>query len=1638
MEKSLKLYIDNELGKQLCFPTEEEQIEISAFTADYKRMGNAPTITCTVKHPNCLDNDWTYGVYTEFNGERFYLKQIPSSSFSNKDARYIHELELCSERVQLDNVFVFDVVSPNVTVDRPVSNNTNFSFFGTIEEFAQRLNYSLVYTKLQEVDTNGEYVSGYRVVIDKGIVSDGKLVTIENKVFSEVLQEAFNTFEIPYYFVEKVIHLGYAPNPITEVFQYGVQNSLLSIKKENAKTKVINRITGFGSEDNIPYYYPNKTSLGDVYLTYNNEENKAVIGDQAKFSKNKLSNVFIYHYRAEKTQHIQGSEWYVQVLKEHKPSIVEYYARKKFKIVETTTTGEFWVSFKSFYSYEGLNPHFKLTNEDTGEIISEWDGKYTTWQFESDWFGSSVTQYDWSSLEKFYTLTPAEYKIEITYTLNPIGYNRTPQGLFEYLMFVELTYYCPKEQYWLLENKAISSLSDYGITTLVEPKDGDEIKIYQKTNTWMVPQKKLMPPKYRKTCGAERFYNATNKTYVNPETDDEYIFTNVYVEGNPREHIAEFEEIKPTIVGVTNQNGDSINSFIEFAYDDNDSDEKDEEGKLIHPFFFAKLRKLDGEHGFNLFHHAIESGEMTISMTSGSCGGCQWKVGVDPNNKMNPVQVYEEDVTDEDGTVHLKGSLKRDADGDVLCGRKGELKIQDIQQDTINNEVWIALMKDEQTFHTVMPNSTNKYKPKADIFDSGEVIKRGDEFVILNIHLPHAYITAAEERLEQELIRYMADNNNEKFKFSIDFSKVYFAEHKDVLADLNENARLTIKYNNAKMLMYVSSFSYSIKENSVYPDIKVELSEDIEISSNAIQQAVTQVEVQLSNKISNLDIQALGAPYFHRKDISDQTGAIQTFTEGVKIGKDKEYGFSGNGVVTADGFRTKNFEKGFVGASIYKDETGTVAEVDYLNVRKKATFKEVEIQETRHIGGKLELTAAECKCEVVEYIKDTEDNVVAFKVYFRRYSGENELITNKWQVGDQARCDTFNLEQNKDGSQGNRYYWRLVTEVGTGGYALDNKSMAEYHWIVLSNKESETITLDGNTKENEKGFDEQSSAPLSGDSIIQLGNRFETAGRTSAIELAGAGTDSPYIRQYENITSFELGDVDTQIKPGDNKFKGLVSIEDGSYGIGNFSDFPDEVNKAVQVGGDNLLRNTGFDGEHQSQEMNPLTNLSDDNSLYSDHLAFWIKTNAVSAVSFEQSKSGFACKLEEVGSSVEQVVTLIEDEKYVLSFKCVGSVRVVGLSTEDFTDVVDTVHKIDIVGTGGPQTIKFASVIAGSLLWEAKLERGTVQTDWTPSQEDTDPLADSFRHLWYLQDALKGKTEILGGLILSSILQLGNYRNGVMEQVTAGVSGVTSNPDLDVAFWGGGTFEQAIKAVNMFKNNPSYQPTQEEVSSIAKAVITHGGRAILNDIVLRGYIYALGGVFNGTVYANDGVFNGIVNATDGVFNGTVNATGGYFSGTIEAQDGYFHGFVKGVVKDINSENIDLMLIQQDSGLMPVVDGISLNSYFLDFDKTGLYMRFVGEFTQSFLSITLPQINNADTEQERDKYRTLTNATVVIYNMSNKNIQISYSVIDGNGNKSYGESLIKPNMWATCKPTLGFANTHGETINWGVSVYEYWK
>lgn len=279
----------------------------------------------------------------------------------------------------------------------------------------------------------------------------------------------------------------------------------------------------------------------------------------------------------------------------------------------------------------------------------------------------------------------------------------------------------------------------------------------------------------------------------------------------------------------------------------------------------------------------------------------------------------------------------------------------------------------------------------------------------------------------------------------------------------------------------------------------------------------------------------------------------------------------------------------------------------------------------------------------------------------------------------------------------------------------------------------------------------------------------------------------------------------------------------------------------IGVGSVNLLRNSGFTGNYETESLTSGTGLQPGTEMYSKALLHW---SGIATV--QEDTNAVSGRSATVGRLSQAVDALIPDEHYVLSYKAKGTSLAVACG--DFsvaqpltTDYRRYVHKFTFTGTG-------VFLLSGTAtVCDIQLERGTIATDWKSSPLDNDKTAAKFQSIRYIADAIKdGSVDILGGLILASMLQLGNYKDGEMQKVTAGVSGIY-NDDDDVYTWGGGTLEQAIRAVMMFKDDPTYQPDEAELNLIAKAVITHGGRAILNDVILRGYVYALGGIFQGRV-----------------------------------------------------------------------------------------------------------------------------------------------------------------------------------------------
>lgn len=553
------------------------------------------------------------------------------------------------------------------------------------------------------------------------------------------------------------------------------------------------------------------------------------------------------------------------------------------------------------------------------------------------------------------------------------------------------------------------------------------------------------------------------------------------------------------------------------------------------------------------------------------------------------------------------------------------------------------------------------------------------------------------------------------------------------------------------------------------------------------------------------------------------------------------------------------FLKGFLvgkngsGWTVLEDGT-TQAVVDRLYVKIKAVFDELEVKKKTHVGGEQILSPAGMKCVRVEELDES------YRCFFLS-EVDGIIINNEFTVGTLALAQEFNIKEGTSHNVSNRYYWREVTGVG-----------ADY--IDLSKTNA----------------DKDSDIPVAGDDIIGLGHLTDIT-RQAAIILSSVNETSPSIIFYQGINSFALAgkeviglgfdkstghayinvygdayigakDESTYIRytqKGGVDIKGMFHIEQGSTGWRNMEGLPDEIQAAADlaqkaqdaidnaaVGSVNLLRNSGFTGDYESETLSSDTQLSADTDLYSKQLKYWTGVATVSADS--TAGSGYSAAI----GSLSQSVSLIKGESYVVSYKAKGTSVSVSCGSFSVSQPLTSsyqryTHKITFNGSG-------IFLISGTAtVCDLQLERGTIATDWKPSILDNDKSMAGFQAINYIASAIKdGSVDILGGLILASMIQLGNYKDGKLQKVTAGVSGIY-NDDDDVAFWAGGTLQQAILTVMRFRNDPDYQPTDAEWANMANFVATHGG-----DTFLRGYIYALGGKFRGVVEALGGFFRGKV------------------------------------------------------------------------------------------------------------------------------------------------------------------------------------
>lgn len=299
--------------------------------------------------------------------------------------------------------------------------------------------------------------------------------------------------------------------------------------------------------------------------------------------------------------------------------------------------------------------------------------------------------------------------------------------------------------------------------------------------------------------------------------------------------------------------------------------------------------------------------------------------------------------------------------------------------------------------------------------------------------------------------------------------------------------------------------------------------------------------VRAVNDISSFQLDIWGQPFNGTSNISGDLQSVGNITmtgdisinnmkissDGVQFGGLESYTFD-NKIIAPSGkidsisgtnayITNLNSTTGIINdiSSNSISNTGQVITKD-LTVTGQAHFFQLVIDKVKSSGGAAIFSPADgFKIDAIDTFDQTGQLVSDNPYYYRLYWKTGDQIENLWRKKDQALCQTFN----KNGQ--NKYYWSLVTDVGTVERE-DGVFEPETHMYNF-------IEIYAQQAYDESGLPCIAGTvnPEIGDSIVMLGSRNKYPERQSALYISSynsidQGLNAPFIAQYKGISDFDL------------------------------------------------------------------------------------------------------------------------------------------------------------------------------------------------------------------------------------------------------------------------------------------------------------------------------------------------------------------------------------------------------------------------------------------------------------------------------------------------------------------------------------
>lgn len=256
---------------------------------------------------------------------------------------------------------------------------------------------------------------------------------------------------------------------------------------------------------------------------------------------------------------------------------------------------------------------------------------------------------------------------------------------------------------------------------------------------------------------------------------------------------------------------------------------------------------------------------------------------------------------------------------------------------------------------------------------------------------------------------------------------------------------------------------------------------------------------------------------------------------GASFGSDGSYSFDKDGNLVIESAHSRDFDEMLQnGFALKRNPTSGkyTLSISDLIVWGRMVINTLETRKKYAIGGNVYLSGASSKIQHVEKVYSADgETVVGYKCYILKDDG-TMATQNGWVVGDQALCQTFDIEEGVYQNVSNQYYWRLVTQVSEENVAITEKYIdkdgneqirelyegQKFAWVVLSKDDCDT----------------NSGIPASGDTIVMDGHRLtenediDYTERTNVLMLEATGSGSPRIIALTGIVDYKH-DTDNEV-----------------------------------------------------------------------------------------------------------------------------------------------------------------------------------------------------------------------------------------------------------------------------------------------------------------------------------------------------------------------------------------------------------------------------------------------------------------------------------------------------------------------------